>query len=238
MGYGRKHAELYDVVFADRGKDWAAEAAAVTEEVRRRNPGAASLLDVACGTGAHLAAFAEHFAHVEGVEPAAAMREVAEERLPGLVVHPHDMRAVSAGREFDAVTCMFFAITYMPTPDDLATAVAAMARHLAPGGVLVVEPWWFEDRFIDGYVGGHLVKQEGRVIARLTRSVREGDRVRMTIRFVVADANGVDEFTETEVVSLFTEDDYHRAFALAGLVGEYLAGWCGGTGLFVAQRPR
>jgi SAM-dependent methyltransferase len=231
MGYGRKHAELYDVVFADRGKDWAAEAASVAEEVRRRNPGASSLLDVACGTGMHLAAFAGYFAHVEGVEPAADMAELARTRVPGLVVHPQDMRELTAGRQFDAVT-------YMPTPDDLAVAIQAMADHLAPGGVLVVEPWWFEDRFLDGYVGGHLVKEDERVISRVTHSVREGDRVRLTIRFVVADADGIDEFTEIEVVSLFTEADYRRAFDLAGLAAEYLPGWRSGTGLFVAQRPR
>lgn len=238
MGYGRKHAELYDVVFADRGKDWAAEAGSVAEEVRRRNPGASSLLDIACGTGMHLAAFAGHFAHVEGVEPAADMAELAEKRVSGLVVHPQDMRELAVGRQFDVVTCMFFAVTYMPTPDDLAVAVQAMAAHLTPGGVLVVEPWWFEDRFLDGYVGGHLVKEDGRVISRVTHSVREGDRVRLTIRFVVADADGIDEFTEVEVVSLFTEADYRRAFDLAGLTAEYLPGWSSGTGLFVAQRPR
>ncbi|MCP2167706.1 class I SAM-dependent methyltransferase [Goodfellowiella coeruleoviolacea] len=237
MGYGRKHAELYDAVFVSRGKDWAAEADAVAEVALDRCPGARSLLDVACGTGAHLAAFAGRFAHVAGVEPAEAMREIAESRVPGLVVHPHDMREIAVDREFDVVTCLFFAVTYMPTPEDLATAIAAMARCLAPRGVLIVEPWWFTDRFIDGYVGGHMSKEDGRVVSRITHSVREGDRVRMTIRFVVADRTGIDGFTETEVVSLFTEDDYHRAFQRAGLVGEYLPGWVNGTGLFVAQRP-
>ncbi|WP_308258715.1 class I SAM-dependent methyltransferase [Saccharothrix obliqua] len=236
MGYGRKHAELYDAVFTSRGKDWSAEAATVAGIALARRPGAQSLLDVACGTGAHLAAFAGHFAHVEGVEPAAAMREIAERRVPGLVVHPHDMREIAVDREFDVVTCLFYAITYMPTPADLTAAVAAMARCLAPGGVLVIEPWWTPDRFIDGYVGGHLVEERDRVVSRVTHSVREGDRVRMTIDFTIADHTGVDAFRETEVVSLFGPDDYRRAFEHAGLVGEHLPGWAAGTGLHVARR--
>ncbi len=42
---------------------------------------------------------------------------------------------------YDAVTCLFSAIGYVRTVDRMNRAVACMARHVKPGGVLIVEPW-------------------------------------------------------------------------------------------------
>ncbi len=52
--YEGEFAELYDQFYEARGKDYAAEASAVTDLVRSRYPHADSVLDVACGTGSHL----------------------------------------------------------------------------------------------------------------------------------------------------------------------------------------
>jgi ubiquinone/menaquinone biosynthesis C-methylase UbiE len=56
MTYGADFVEVYETVNEVRGKDWVREAEAVVALVRERNPRAASLLDVACGTGIHLEA--------------------------------------------------------------------------------------------------------------------------------------------------------------------------------------
>lgn len=104
MEYGPDHAELYDVVFRSRGKDFEAEAVEHTRLIRSRFPAATTLLDVACGTGAHLATFARIFDHVEGLELTPAMRQVARKRLPQAVVHAGNMLDFDLGRTFDAVT--------------------------------------------------------------------------------------------------------------------------------------
>lgn len=222
MTYGPEHAELYDLVFHSRGKDYVAEADAVTALVRDRRPAAASLLDVACGTGAHLARFAERFDEAVGVELERPMIEVASGRLPGVAVYQGDMRDFDLGRTFDAVICLGNAVSCMLSTADLDTAVARMAAHLETGGVLVAEPWWFPANFIDGYVGGHLVRQDGRVITRMTHSVREGDTTRMEIRFLIADADGFREINETLVTSLFTPEEYAAAFERAGCAVEFV----------------
>jgi SAM-dependent methyltransferase len=222
MTYPHDHAELYDLVFRSRGKDFEAEADELAKLIRARQPSAASLLDVACGTGAHLAAFANRFDHVEGVEIEPAMREVATRQLPGIQVHPGDMRDFDLGRTFDAVVCLGNAVSCMLSTADLDTAVARMAAHVKTGGVLVAEPWWFPSNFIDGYVGGHLVSQEHRVITRMTYSRREGNTTRMEIKFVIAEPTGFHEFTNTLVISLFTPEEYVAAFERAGCSVEFL----------------
>src|SRR5687767_2236719 len=54
-------ADVYDLVYRGRGKDYAAEAADVATLIRSKRPEAASLLDVACGTGLHLHGFGAQF---------------------------------------------------------------------------------------------------------------------------------------------------------------------------------
>jgi SAM-dependent methyltransferase len=222
MEYGSDHAELYDLVFASRGRDPQAEAEGLTSLIRSRFPGAKSLLDVGCGTGAHLETLAAHFEDVEGLEYSLGMRQVAERRLPQLKVHPGDMRTFDLGRTFDAVICMFYAIAEVDSPEELAASVGRMAAHLNPGGVLVLEPWFFPDNFIDGYVGGHMINEPGRVISRMTHSVRQGRKTRMQIKFVIADSSGFREFTDVLLTSLFTREEYEKALRSAGFSAEFL----------------
>ncbi|OZM71885.1 SAM-dependent methyltransferase [Amycolatopsis antarctica] len=222
MEYGHDHAELYDLVFRGRGKDFGAEAEDIASMITARRPGARTLVDLACGTGAHLERFADLFDHVEGVEIAPAMRAVAQRRLPSVPVRPGDMRDFDLGRTFDALVCIGNAVACMGSSTDLDLAVSRMAAHVEPGGVLVVEPWWFPHNFIDGYVGGHMLKEDGRVVSRITRSVRQGLTTRMEIKFVVAEAGGITEFTDVLVTSLFTPDEYVAAFEQADCTVEFI----------------
>jgi len=236
MAFGAQHAEVYELTYRARGKDWASEAADVTRRIRARRPGANSLLDVACGTGAHLATFQSLFEHVEGLELAPAMRDRAVRRLPTVRIHPGDMRDFELGRRFDAVTCLFTSIAYLPTVAEMRAAIASMARHLVPGGVLVMEPWWFPETFIDGYVGGDLVRDNGRTVARVSHSTKQGRATRMEVRWVVGEPTGIREFTEFEVMTLFSRDEFEAAFTDAGCEVTYQDGWLTGRGLFTAVR--
>jgi SAM-dependent methyltransferase len=230
------HSNVFESIYRSRGKDWRKEAQDVAEQIRSRFPGARSLLDVACGTGAHLEVFRELFEHVEGVEIADPMRELAIRRLSGVPLHQGDMRGFDLGRTFDAVCCMFCSIGYLDTVSEMRDAVRSMARHLNPGGVLVIEPWWFPEQFIDGYVAGDLSREEHRAITRISHSTREGDKTRMELRYVVGEASGITEFTEIELLTLFTRDDYLSAFEDADCPAEFLPGGPTGRGLFVGVR--
>jgi SAM-dependent methyltransferase len=240
--YGQQHAEVYDLVFEGRGKDFEGEAQRLTELVRARHADADSLLDVACGTGAHLKILAKLFGHVEGVEMAPAMQKLAEERLPGVVVHEADMRTFDLGRRFDAVICVGNSVACLDSTKDLNAAVARMAAHLEPTGVLVMEPWFFSADFLDGRVDGHLHRQDGRVVSQLTRFAKEGGRIRMDARFVVADATGFHQFDETLSARAFPRAAYTEALREAGLDAAFVRGftWADGRptapGLFVGTR--
>ena len=98
-----RSARIYDAVYA--WKDYPREAALVHELVQARRPGAATLLDVACGTGAHLAELRRWY-RCEGLDLDPNLLAVARERLPDVPLHEGDMRDFELGRRFDAVTCL------------------------------------------------------------------------------------------------------------------------------------
>ncbi|MEV4224133.1 methyltransferase domain-containing protein [Nonomuraea sp. NPDC049725] len=220
--YGDDISEIYDLLYLRRGKDYAGEADIVTSLVRERVPHADSLLDVACGTGEHLRTLRTRFSLVEGVELSAAMRARAQAKLPGVAVHPGDIRDFRLGRVFDAVCSLYSTVGYMAGTEELDAAVASMGRHVAPGGVLIVEPWYFKDGFADGHIGDDVVREDGRTIARVARSSRVGDTVRVEAHYLVADGAGVRHFEHTQVMNLFSRAEYAAAFERAGFTAECL----------------
>ncbi|MCL7376753.1 class I SAM-dependent methyltransferase [Streptomyces sp. 35G-GA-8] len=239
--YGPEFAEIYDQVYALRGKDYPAETKFVTERIRARVPEASSLLDVACGTGGHLRYFDELFEHVEGVELAESMLSVARDRMPGVPLHQGDMRAFDLGRTFDAVVCMFAAVAHQ-SAGELAGTMRCFARHVRPGGVVVVEPWWFPETFLDGYVAADVLTPDHRTISRVSHTRREGEASRMEVHYVVADTGGARYFTESYLHQLFPRELYERTLRDAGLTPEYIDDAQSGRGLFLgvkegAERP-
>ncbi|MFF0174066.1 class I SAM-dependent methyltransferase [Micromonospora profundi] len=236
--YDADVAEIYDLLYAGRGKDFAAEADAVARVVRDRRPQARSVLDVACGTGEHLRRLAAAFPEVAGLELSPAMCTVAEAKLPSGTVHVGDMRSFALGREFDAVCILTGTIGYARDVDELCATVRTMAAHLAPGGVLVIDPWWSPDTFLDGHVAHDVVHDDTRTVVRVSHSARQGLAARHEAHYVVADGGGIRHFSHVQMLTLFTREDYLGALRSAGCTAEHLtdAGGLPGRGLFAGVR--
>lgn len=230
-----KSADLYDLFYDF--KDYAAEADAIREIVRSRRSEARTLLDVACGTGRHLEQLRASF-DAEGVDLDAGLLHVAAARLAGVPLHRGDMRVVDLGRTFDVVTCLFSSIGYMQTTEDLSLAAATLVRHLAPGGVLIVEPWLTPSAFDPDHVAGMSVVEAPGLRAVRTNSSRvEDGRSIMDFHYLVARAGSVEHLVETHVLGLFTDDEYRAAFEHAGLEVEHDPDGLTGRGLWIGRMP-
>lgn len=228
--YGTR-PELYDIEYS--AKDYAAEAQAVARIVRERNPDAATLLDVACGTGKHLEHLRAHFT-CEGVDLDDGLLAVARERLPDIPLHHGDMRTLDLGRRFDAVTCLFSAIGFVRGPDELAAAARALAKHLEPDGVLLVEPWLTPDVWIPDRPHVLSADAPGLALARVTVSGLRDERISTTeMHYVVGTADGIEHFVDNHELYLFTEDEMRAAFEQAGLRAELDPAGPTGRGLWI-----
>jgi SAM-dependent methyltransferase len=96
--------------------------------------GAGTVLDLGCGTGIFSAALAARGAKVVGVDPAAAMLDVARARESRVTWIMAAAQGLDLGRCFDAVVMTGHAFQTLLTPQDRAACLTTIARHLAPGG--------------------------------------------------------------------------------------------------------
>ena len=232
-----RSARWYDAFYGH--KDYAAEAERVTAIINDARPGAASLLDVACGTGRHLDHLRSTFGRCEGIDLDDELLAVARERLPDVLFTRGDMGGFDLGRRFDAVVCLFSSIGYMVTVDRLRAAVAAMARHLEPGGVLVVEPWILPGNWTEpGTTFATVVEDGDRRLVRVVASYRDGDVSRLNMHYVIAEPGRIETADEEHLLGLFSKDDYVDAFRAAGLSPSWDDDGLIGRGLVVGLGPR
>jgi SAM-dependent methyltransferase len=229
-----KSVHLYDAFYRAAGKDYEREAGEVLRRVETLGVEATTLLDVACGTGGHL----EHFGtrrRCVGVDVDPAMVAAARRRCPGVRVEVADMVDFDLAERFDVVTCLFSSIGYVGTTERLGSAVASMARHLAPGGVLLVEPWFQPKAWQPGYLSALFVDEPDLKAARIAIAEQAGAVAVLDFHYLVGDRSGIVDFTERHELTLFDWADYRRAFTAAGLSVDIDEAGLTGRGLLVGR---
>lgn len=120
--------------------------------------------------------------------------------------------------------------------EGLRDAVAAMARHLERGGVLVVEPWIDPDEWVENRVHMVTVDEPELKIARTNTSSRDGDLAVMEMHYLVGRPEGVEHFVERHELALFSREQYADAFRAAELEVEHDREGLIGRGLYLAVR--
>jgi SAM-dependent methyltransferase len=229
----RDSAAVYDALCAH--KDYALASAEIVELVRRLQPSARTLLDVGCGTGRHLEHLQRSF-DVEGVDRSPQMLDLARARCPGVAFHCCDLVDFDLGRSFDAVCCLFGAIGFARTTDGLERAVAAIARHMRPGGAAIVERWLTPEEFVDGRLALDTARELDRAVARMYVSRREGRLSVFASEYLIGTPVGVTRFAERIELGLFTVDEYRHAFNASGLAMVGTSAELFGYGVIAAVR--
>ena len=227
-----KSARFYDAIYAFKDYEDDARHLQALLQAHHKRPGA-TVLDVACGTGLHLELLNDQYT-VEGLDLDPNMLEMARRRCPGVPFHQGDMVDFDLGRTFDVVWCLFSSIGYAKTVERMRQAVAAMARHLRPGGLLLVEPWLTPEGFEAGRLDARFVDEPDLKIVRMNAVVAEGTVTIIDFHYLVGTREGFSYFTERHETGLFTHDEYLEAFRAAGLTVDYDPDGFMGRGLYLA----
>lgn len=103
------------------------------------------MLELACGTGRLLLPLAAGGAQVTGVDVSPAMLALADEKVKAAGLGKRvrlvqgDMRTVDLGRRYGLVIVGLNSLMHLETQAAQLEALSNAARHLAPGGRLVVD---------------------------------------------------------------------------------------------------
>jgi len=229
-------AEYYDLIYS-QFKDYAAEVAQLTDLIRRINPAATSVLDVACGTGEHARRLTAQGFSVDGLDLDPAFLAIARRKNPGVRLFEGDMSDFHLPRRYDAVLCLFSSIGYMKTLDRVTAALRCFSEHLAPGGVVVVEPWFPPGGLDAMRVTTNIGEANGVRVSRTARAEIVGRLSRLFFDYEITDAAGTRHASEMHELGLFTVEEQLDAFRDAGLGVEHDPKGLMDRGLFVAT-PR
>jgi SAM-dependent methyltransferase len=128
-------APHYDAVTGDS----ASEAAFLHDIIAQRHARAATLLDVACGTGGITALLAGAY-QVSGLDISPGMLAVARGKLPeGIPLYLADMTRFNLGVRFDAIICAYQGVNHLLTFQAWESFFGYVREHLNDGGTFVFD---------------------------------------------------------------------------------------------------
>jgi SAM-dependent methyltransferase len=168
----------------NQGKDYAAEAKYLLDEVRPWQPSPGNWLDVGCGTGEHLAQLKTVVPRVEGVDASAGMIVRARAAHPGIAFHHGKAEDFQCARERDVISMLFHVMSYHCEDAAIMGALENVAHHLSSDGVFVFDFW---------HTGGVLndpparrvreARVSGRSLFRIAQPTENRELLRIDIRY-------------------------------------------------------
>jgi SAM-dependent methyltransferase len=224
--------ELYDIIYGH--KDYAAEVANVRAVIDRERPGARSILDVACGTGEHARILAEAF-DVDALDLDPTFVTIAAKKLPRGRVVQADMTSFAMGRIYDVVQCLFSSIGYVLEPTAVIATLACFRAHLAPGGIVLVEPWFEPASYNAGAVHMLTVNQPELKLSRVHVSRVVAGVSILDLNYLIGTPDGVRHEVETHRLRLTPFAEMASWFDAAGLRTTFDPVRPRSRGLFVAR---
>lgn len=216
--YSKMASTVYDALCGF--KDYKRESTRLKENIDRlKQSGGNHLLDVACGTGSHLVYLEDSF-RITGLDKSDQQLVAARNKLPTIEFLKGDMRDFQLGCSYDVITCLFRSIGYMARLADLRQAIKNMADHLRPGGLLLLEPFFFKEAYPapNGAVHSVFVDKPKLKISLIHPSKLEADKVIWEMHCVVGRAgHKIEYFVEHHEFGLYSATEYRQAIEDAGL---------------------
>jgi len=149
------------------------------------------LLDIACGTGRHAYFLKDNFG-ILGVDINEEMLKIAREKVPDVEFITGDMKKLDLGRKFGAVICMYSAINYNITFDELELTLNNFYDHLDNNGILIFDMGINKENWIEGNVSVDTVVDGNLKIARISKAHLENGILHSNFVFLIKENGKID----------------------------------------------
>ncbi len=150
MNIFNNYAKYYDLFYHD--KNYIAEASYVDKLIQSYLPGAASILDLGCGTGGHAYPMASLGYNVCGVDLSDKNIKIAQNKQNTrqnqckTSVNPcfqtGDIRTIRLGEKYDAIISLFHVMSYQTSNEDIISTLHTVKSHLKPNGIFCFDFWY------------------------------------------------------------------------------------------------
>ena len=231
----RQLANYYDEIY--HFKNYQKEVEKIETLIQQHKKSSGNhLLDVACGTGNHIAYLKQHY-NVEGLDFSPEMLRIARKKHPDVIFHRGNMTSFKLNTRFDIVTCLFSAIGHVKTKARMRKAVRNMAIHLQLGGLMILEPWITPAHFKKGIIGSNFVDKPNLKIARINISKVRGPVSAFEYHYLIGTPERVRYILDRESMGLWTHEDYLDAFRDVGLEVSFDSDGLMGRGLYLGVKP-
>lgn len=165
-----------------------------------------NLLDVACGTGRH-ASYLKNYYEIMGVDINPDMLKIAREKVPDAEFIEGDMKNLYLKRKFDVVICMFSAMNYNTTLEELNVTFKNFYDHLKSGGTLIFDLGINQENWIEGLVSVDTVVDEGFKLARICQSHLDDGIFNADFVFLIKENGKLDFDIDQHKLGVFRIED-------------------------------
>jgi ubiquinone/menaquinone biosynthesis C-methylase UbiE len=227
-----KTAKYYDLIYSF--KNYEHEAQKIEDLIKQEHHSARSILDIACGTAEHLKYLSKDF-QVDGIDLEPEFVEISQKKIPSGRFWVENMSDFELGVRYDVVQCLFSSIGYLKEPQQVVNSFECFKKHLNPGGVIIVEPWFSPNQWEIGKSHMVTVDQPDLKICRMSISEREGTLSKIQFHYLIGRPQGVEHLTEVHELVLYTPKDMLSFFEQANLAVKYDPVGIFGRGLYTAS---
>ncbi len=195
-----------------------------------------TLLDIGCGTAEHHKYLKKYFS-IDGLDINKDFLNIAKKKNPECNYYEGNMMNFSLDKKYDIIVSLFSSIGYTKTIDNLNKAMKCFFEHLNPSGVLIIEPWFTPDKWIENKLTTNVVDREEIKICRMTKSSLNNNVSIMDMNYLIGTkTESIKYFKEEHKMGLFTIDEMKQAFTNNGLNVEYNAKGISDRGVYIGKK--
>jgi ubiquinone/menaquinone biosynthesis C-methylase UbiE len=212
--------KYYDLIY--HGKEYKKEATVVKKLISKyKKSKGKDLLEVACGTGRYL----EHLKsfNCTGVDLNEEMLKIAKKRAPKAKLKKANMITLNLNKKYDVILCLFSSIGYVKTYSNLKKTIRSFSKHLKPGGVLIIEPWFDKKTCKKGNVHISPYQDDKISLVRMTYVKIKGNISTLEMHFMYGEKNkGITHFYDKHELGMFDPTKFLKILQESGIKAKYL----------------